>query len=246
MGMDEGAIKKKAIVTQMIVVIMMKMFVADAADTNDVFSPCLDAKVQKSDGFTFGLAFSTKESFFLDQTQLSPCDRRLALSGKGAQLSVFRPKVDEISLLTINSSTFDPVMAGGFMVAFAGQKYAARSLPIMVADNTNTITSFTLVLEFQQGTLQNLYWKNFGCDACSGDSFVCLNNQDCAVPTSKCKSKGGNIECNIGIQLTFSGTDKNLNALNSWYEVGKLRQYSLYGLYSDLRDSVAGEYGKLI
>ena len=31
------------------------------------------------------------------------------------------------------------------MVAFAGQKYAARSLPILVADSTNTITSFTLV-----------------------------------------------------------------------------------------------------
>lgn len=31
------------------------------------------------------------------------------------------------------------------MVAFAGQKYAARSLPIMFADNSHTITSFTLV-----------------------------------------------------------------------------------------------------
>lgn len=31
------------------------------------------------------------------------------------------------------------------MVAFAGQKYAARSLPILVADTTNVITSFTLV-----------------------------------------------------------------------------------------------------
>ncbi|KAJ7967396.1 CSL zinc finger domain-containing protein [Quillaja saponaria] len=108
-----------------------------------------------------------------------------------------------------------------------------------------TISSFTLFVEFQEGTLQNLCWKNFGCDACSGDSFVCLNNQDCAVPTSK-RKRGGNIECNIGIQLTFSGTHKNLNALNSWYEVENLRQYSLYGLYSDLRDPVGGQYDKLI
>lgn len=35
--------------------------------------------------------------------------------------------------------------AGGYMVAFAGRKYAARSLPAFVADNTHTITSFTLV-----------------------------------------------------------------------------------------------------
>lgn len=95
------------------------------------------------------------------------------------------------------------------------------------------------VLEFSGGTLQNLFWKSFGCDACSGGS-VCLNKEDCAVPNSKCQDNGGTA-CNIGIQLTFSGTDKNLDALNSWYEVKKLRQYSLYGLFSNLRDSIIGQ-----
>lgn len=90
-------------------VIMIMMHVADGADTNNVFSPCSDATVQKFDGFTFGLAFSTRESFFFNQTQLSPCDQRLSLSSKNAQVALFRPKVDEISLLTINSSTFNPV-----------------------------------------------------------------------------------------------------------------------------------------
>ncbi|THU46872.1 hypothetical protein C4D60_Mb09t09510 [Musa balbisiana] len=37
--------------------------------------------------------------------QLSPCDSRLSLSSRGAQLAVFRPKVDEISLLTVNTAT---------------------------------------------------------------------------------------------------------------------------------------------
>lgn len=93
------------IATQMIVkVMMMLMMIAiNAADTNEVFDPCSDAMVQKFDGFTFGLAFSDKDSFFSNQVQLSPCDSRLALSQK-AQLAVFRPQVDEISLLTINSS----------------------------------------------------------------------------------------------------------------------------------------------
>lgn len=31
------------------------------------------------------------------------------------------------------------------MVAFAGRQHAARSVPIFVADDTNTVTSFTLV-----------------------------------------------------------------------------------------------------
>lgn len=103
--------ESEMIMIMMITLILMVMinFVAEAADTNDVYDPCSDSKVQKLDGFTFGLAFSTKESFFFNQTQLSPCDKRLSLSDSNAQLAVFRPKVDEISLLSIDGNTFDPV-----------------------------------------------------------------------------------------------------------------------------------------
>jgi len=94
---------------KLFVIAMMAMFVADAADTNDVYLPCQDAKVQRGDGFTFGIAFSDKQSFTPDSgPQLSPCDSRLNLPGK-AQLVVFRPKVDEISLLTVNRSSSDLV-----------------------------------------------------------------------------------------------------------------------------------------
>ncbi|XP_015902674.3 uncharacterized protein LOC107435556 [Ziziphus jujuba] len=229
----------------MVMVLMMIVLVADASsDTNDVFNPCLDTKIQRSDGFTFGLAFSTKESFFFNQTQLSPCDSRLSLSGSNAQLAVFRPKVDEVSLLSINGTNFNPATSGGYMVAFAGRKYAARSPPVLVADNTHVITSFTLVLEFKHGTLQNMYWKKFGCGGCPKDS-VCLNSTECAMPSSKCKSNGGSYDCKLSIQLTFSGTDKNLAVLNSWYEVKKLRQYSLSKLFSDMRDSITGQFDSM-
>ncbi|KAI5661032.1 hypothetical protein M9H77_20355 [Catharanthus roseus] len=227
-----------------IMMITMKMN-ANGDDTNHVFDPCSDAKVQKKDGFTFGLAFSSKESFFSNNVQLSPCDSRLSLSGGNSQLAVFRPKVDEISLLSINSSNFSPSMAGGFMVAFAGRRSAARSPPVFVADNSHIVTSFTLVLEFQKGTLQNLFWKNFGCSGCSGDSIVCLNKTVCAVTNSKCKGNGGSIDCNVGIQLAFSGTDKHDNVLNSWYEVSNLRQYSLFALYSDIRDTISSPFKNL-
>lgn len=43
------------------------------------------------------------------------------------------------------SSTVLQDSYGGYMVAFAGRKYAARSLPAFVANNTFTVTSFTLV-----------------------------------------------------------------------------------------------------
>ncbi|KAL6347973.1 hypothetical protein AAG906_037702 [Vitis piasezkii] len=210
---------------QMVMVVVaavMAVFVAEADDTNDVFDPCSDAKVKRFDGFTFGLAFSTKDSFFFNQTQLSPCDRRLSLSSTNSQLAISN---------------------GGYMVAFAGRKYAARSTPVLVADGQHTITSFTLVLEFKKGTLQSFYWKKFGCSKCSKSSaFVCLNEQDCAVKSSHCKNQGGSIDCNISIQLIFSGTDKKLVALNSWYELKNLRQYSLYGLYSNIRDAIIDQY----
>ncbi|KAK9280480.1 hypothetical protein L1049_014172 [Liquidambar formosana] len=230
-----------------VVVVMVMTLSADgASNTNRVYHPCSDTKIQRSDGFTFGIAFASRTSFFFNQShQLSPCDRRLSLSSSNSQLALFRPKVDEISLLTINTSSFSPDSYGGYMVAFAGRKYAARSPPAFVANSTYTVTSFTLVLEFQKGRLQNLYWKRDGCAACSGNSsFVCLNNQDCGIKTSSCKGRGGSVDCSLGIQLAFSGTDKHYGVLNSWYEVENLRQYSLYGVYSNLRDSLTSQYNK--
>lgn len=82
---------------------------AHAGDTNKAFSPCTDTRVQRSDGFTLGFAFASKDKFFYNNNnsvQLSPCDSRLSLSNSNSQISVFRPKVDEISLLTVNSSSF--------------------------------------------------------------------------------------------------------------------------------------------
>ncbi|XP_042752412.1 uncharacterized protein LOC111895692 [Lactuca sativa] len=217
-----------AAVKLMFPAIMMATVIAvRSLDTNHVFDPCSDSKVRRWDGFTFGIAFSSKDSFFSNQIQLSPCDRRLSLRGN-ATLAVFRPKVDELTFLTINTD-FDPAKAGGYMVAFAGKQYAARSIPTLVADKSNIITSFTLVLELQEGRLINLYWKKVGCKSCTERSGVCVNNQECAIPISKCDINGGSVDCNLKVQLAFSGTDKGLGVLNSWYEVQKLREYLLAG-----------------
>ncbi|GKU95761.1 hypothetical protein SLEP1_g9082 [Rubroshorea leprosula] len=136
---------------------------------------------------------------------------------------------------------------GGYMVAFAGRKYAARSPPTFVANSTYPVTSFTLARDLPEaGRLQNLYWKRDGCAKCAGNSgFVCLNNQDCSIKTSGCKNQNGSVDCSLGIQLAFFGTDKHLSVMNSWYEVENLRQYSLYGLYSNLKNSLTGEYSKI-
>lgn len=206
------------------------------SDTNTVTSPCKDTTVQAGDGFTFGLAFNKNASFFVKGVQYSPCDHRLNLSS--GQLSLFRPKVDQISLLTINESFLD-LNNTQFMVAFAGSKYAALSFPHTVITQQHIITSFTLVLDFNKGRLQSLLWKSDGCSSCDGNSaFVCLKGQDCAIPLTSCKIQGGKVDCSLSFQTSFSGSDKHDRVFNSWYEIGHLHQYSLYGLYSNLKNSL--------
>ncbi|XP_075512760.1 uncharacterized protein LOC142548342 [Primulina tabacum] len=104
--------------------------------------------------------------------------------------------------------TMDSV--GGYMVAFAGRKYAARSVPAFVANNTYIVTSYTLVLEFKR-RLENLFWKRDGCASCDGQSsFVCLNNQDSRMCQKiwRLYKPRGPVDCSLAIQLAFSGTDK--------------------------------------
>ena len=99
----------------MLSMMVMLLVFAESGDNNRVFSPCADTTVQKSDGFTFGIAFASRDKFSYNNTLLSPCDRRLALSSQNSQIAAFRPKVDEISLLSINTtSSFFPVSSPWF------------------------------------------------------------------------------------------------------------------------------------
>lgn len=90
---------------------LLALLAEPSSNTNPVYSPCLDTTVQKSDGFSFAIAFAARTAFFVNTSvQLSPCDRRLSLSSSNAEIALFRPKVDEISLLTINTTNgFSPV-----------------------------------------------------------------------------------------------------------------------------------------
>lgn len=102
----------RTLATSLVIVMtaVMAAMPVNAGDTNRVYSPCVDTTVERSDGFSFGIAFASRDKFFYNNTvQLSPCDSRLSLSSSSSQISVFRPKVDEISLLTVNSSSFTAV-----------------------------------------------------------------------------------------------------------------------------------------
>ncbi|KAI4375760.1 hypothetical protein MLD38_013587 [Melastoma candidum] len=75
------------------------------------------------------------------------------------------------------------------------------------------------VSQFQEGTLQNSYWKKFGVTRVLLSALAAKT----AVPNSRCSNNGGS--CDLSIQVTSSGTDRNYEAVNSWYEVGQLRRF---------------------
>ena len=92
-----------------VLLLVMLLGIGARADTNVVYSPCMDTTVLKNDGFTFGLAIGSNYSFFVDRTQYSPCDSRLQGGLSSGHLALFRPKVDEITLLLLNYTELDPV-----------------------------------------------------------------------------------------------------------------------------------------
>ncbi|KAA8516817.1 hypothetical protein F0562_017072 [Nyssa sinensis] len=183
------------ILTIALILSILGCFAESNSDTNHVFSPCSDATVQQSDGFSFGIAFAKRTSFFYNNSlQLPPCDRRLSLS---LSLSL-RPTLSSLSsarrsmrslfsLSTLLTSPRDLILGP---VCFHQRKKSRKGFlwwvyggicwseiccevpPAFVANSTYTVTSFTLVLEFKKGRLQNLYWKRDGCASCSGREDV--------------------------------------------------------------------------
>ncbi|CDY54071.1 BnaA07g36330D [Brassica napus] len=150
------------------------------------YSPCSDTQISKRDGFIVGVAISRREAFFLDQVQLYPCDSRLGLAAKMAQLVLFRPKVDEISIRWLYGII--SMRLNLFFIFF--EQHAIRSYPVKVADGSNTITLKPLELS------RYMYGGVF--------------------------------------------RDRNLESLNSLYEVKNMRQYSLTALCANAVNSLSG------
>lgn len=118
---------------KLLLLLMALVVHSESANTNNVYQPCADTKIQRSDGFTFGIAFSSRDSFFSNQShQLSPCDRRLSLAALNSQLAVFRPRVDQISLLSINTSSFFPVLTRSWFYVSDYFEYSYRSLQFLI------------------------------------------------------------------------------------------------------------------
>lgn len=104
MAATTTATSRRAPAVLVLVLLLLPGAASARGDGNGVYEPCADATVSRGDGFTFGVAFAGRDAFFSGGVQLSPCDSRLNLANAGPLLALFRPTVDEISLLTVNAS----------------------------------------------------------------------------------------------------------------------------------------------
>lgn len=124
--------------------------------------------------------------------------------------------------------------------------HSRTALPLLQLSRAHTNSLFIQVLNFEQGRLQNILWKNDGCKSCLGNSsFACVRGE-CAIQSTACIEAGGRVDCSLSIQLTWSGTDQRQEVLNSWYQMSNLNQYSLYGLYSNLKSTLTDRFSNMI
>ncbi|KAG7542087.1 hypothetical protein ISN45_Aa07g021070 [Arabidopsis thaliana x Arabidopsis arenosa] len=103
-----------------------------------------------------------------------------------------------------------------------------------VLKSTRSLSSPSTPPPSSRTTMVDIWWHSRVGNTQRGDGV--------SERTPSCKGRGGSVDCSLGIQLAFFGTDKHLAVLNSWYEVENLKQYSLYGLYSNLKSSLTNQF----
>ncbi|KAF7831254.1 ATP-dependent Clp protease ATP-binding subunit [Senna tora] len=82
-----------------LMIVMTAVVTVNAGDANGAYSPCLDSRVDRSDGFSFGIPFASKDKFFYNNTvQFSPSDNTLYFTSSNPQISMLRSKLISSSL----------------------------------------------------------------------------------------------------------------------------------------------------
>ncbi|GAQ81596.1 hypothetical protein KFL_000850120 [Klebsormidium nitens] len=233
-------------------ILLLSLVLGAFADDNPVYNPCGDAPaVARGDGFTFAVALGSDPTFWHG---LSPCDPNLVqvpeILPSGTSMAVFRPKVDELSLIRFNNISLNNLNnqfpGNQSLMVYAGSYPAYISVPKTYRTPLGQVPTFSLVLDFNRGKLRNILWKNEDCKTC--EKQYCFNNRNCAVPQATCDQSRGTDpnRCRLALQVAFSGTDKNMVPMQSWYQIAQLKQYSITGLYGQAVDNFNAAIGNVV
>ncbi|XP_024357260.1 uncharacterized protein [Physcomitrium patens] len=221
---------------------------SSSKDTNPVMSPCAQLQpIGTGDAITVAVALGGNRATWHNNSNsklnvLSPCSPHTSPGiPLGTQVTVFRPIVDQLSLFQIYNQTLTSVATtfseAASLLVYAGYNSATDngtivSEPRTFSTSVGKIGGLLLVMEFEQGVLKNLTWKDDDCRDCGNSSVLCLDN-NCATPIATCISQNTTNPaiCITRINVAYSGTDKNSLSFTSWMSVKQVTKYSLSALY---------------
>ncbi|CAM6024939.1 unnamed protein product [Sphagnum balticum] len=97
---------------------------------------------------------------------------------------------------------------------------------------TAKVAGLLLVMDFEDGMLTTLSWKDESCAICGNTSALCMDN-NCGTAITTCNAANADPTlCLTRINVAFSGTDKNSVSFSSWMTIDSVNKYSLSALYS--------------
>ncbi|CAI7882794.1 unnamed protein product, partial [Closterium sp. NIES-54] len=172
-------------------IVIAALVLVQAGDRNTVYDPCKDADpVQKGDGFSFAIGFGGMSATW---NKSSPCfAETLQILPPGVEVAVFRPKVDELSLLRINNvsmARINTTFVNSSLIVYSGAKGIVSS-PRQFLSPMGRLPSLTIIINFKEGVLDSFVWKDMGCSesTCQPVSPLCVDNSNCLVTEDKCSS----------------------------------------------------------
>ncbi|KAH9554950.1 hypothetical protein CY35_08G089100 [Sphagnum magellanicum] len=139
-------------------------------DTNQVVNPCAQLQPIKSgDAITVAVAIGGSSVLWYNNSDplsnlLSPCSPSTATQVPvGAQVAVFRPVVDQLSLFQIQNDS------------------------LLAVTSTAKVPGLLLVMDFVDGMLTTLSWKDESCSICGNTSALCMDN-NCGTAITTCNA----------------------------------------------------------
>ncbi|CAM6033771.1 unnamed protein product [Sphagnum compactum] len=105
--------------------------------------------------------------------------------------------------------------------------------PCSPSTATAKVAGLLLVMDFVDGMLTTLSWKDESCAICGNTSALCMDN-NCGTAVTTCNAANADPTlCLTRINVAFSGTDKNSVSFSSWMTITSVNKYSLSALYSE-------------
>ncbi|KAJ7533412.1 hypothetical protein O6H91_13G047500 [Diphasiastrum complanatum] len=250
--------------TIIVILALLRGLVEGSTDNNPVVNPCaMLGLLQVRDAITIAIGLAGDISVWYNHSNvelnlLSPCSAQLAAQlptrsdgTPKARVAIFRPMLEQLTLLRINNASYVQLLTdfpgNASLIVYAGVNSTIVSKPRSFLVPYGRVPEFNLILQFENGNLTHLLWENENCASCGANSPACVQGS-CATAESICQNATSSnatdtttddsSPCRLGINIAFSGTDKNNRLLETWYQVSQVQKFSLSNLFLNAKTAL--------